>query len=192
MDPMAFFRKRAPRRIIGRYRAPAPSPRPPLATLVDEARMVAHAAVRMAVKNRIIVLAAGERRDFDPVLLRAFTRETLEQLAQQQRAAAEYERAGQHAIRRGPVLAGLAAALFLVFSRHDVRGLRALSATTRQKSAGVQSGASRAATCCSEPSVGRHAQRSSSRRSCRRRRFSSVESLTCNIAPIIVSPTVGR
>ena len=109
MDPMAFFRKRAPRRIIGRYRAPAPSPRPPLATLVDEARMVAHAAVRMAVKNRIIVLAAGERRDFDPVLLRAFTRETLEQLAQQQRAAAEYERAGQHAIRRGPVLAGLAA-----------------------------------------------------------------------------------
>ena len=111
MDPMAFFRKRAPRRIIGRYRAPAPSPRPPLATLVDEARMVAHAAVRMAVKNRIIVLAAGERRDFDPVLLRAFTRETLEQLAQQQRAAAEYERAGQHAIRRGPVLAGLAAAL---------------------------------------------------------------------------------
>ncbi|WP_294177908.1 hypothetical protein, partial [uncultured Schumannella sp.] len=108
---MAFFRKRAPRRIIGRYRAPAPTPRPPLATLVDEARMVAHSAVRMAVKNRVIVTAAGERRDFDPAQLRAFARESLEQLAQQQRAAAEYGRGGDHDIRRGPVLAGLATAL---------------------------------------------------------------------------------
>lgn len=111
MEEMAFFRKRAPRRIIGRYRAPAPAPRPPLATLVEEARMVAHAAVRMSVKNRIIVTAAGERKDFDPVQLRAFARETLEQLAQQQRAAAEYERAGNQGTRRGPVLGGLASAL---------------------------------------------------------------------------------
>lgn len=112
MGAMALFRRRAPRRIIGRYKAPPTLPAPSVEHLVDESRMVAHSAARMAVKNRLIMDAAGRRLDFDASALRGFARETLEQLAQQQRAAAEYEadREGGSG-RRGAVLRGLADAL---------------------------------------------------------------------------------
>lgn len=109
MGGMALFgRRRVPRRLIGRYR-PTPSAAPPaLEQLVEDSRLVAHSATRMAVKNRLIMDAAGHRLDFDASRLRAEAQETLEQLAQQQRAAADYEAETGGDPRRGPVLRALA------------------------------------------------------------------------------------
>jgi len=104
-------RRRVPRKWVGWYRRPKRQKPPSLEHLVDEARMVAHSATRMAVKNRLLVDAAGLRQDIDLPGLRGAARETLEQLAQQQRAAADYEAERGGDPRRGPVLRGLAEAL---------------------------------------------------------------------------------
>lgn len=109
---MALFRRgRVPRRIIGRYKREAPAEPVSIDHLIEESRLVAHSATRMAVKNRLIMDAAGRRLDIDIPGLRAAASETLEQLAQQQRAAADYERERGGDPRRGPVLIGLAEAL---------------------------------------------------------------------------------
>lgn len=106
-----FGRGRVSRRIIGRYK-PAPTAAPATTDhLVEESRLVAHSATRMAVKNRLIMDAAGRREDIDLPGLRAEAREQLEQLAQQQRAAADYEAQKGGDPRRRPVLIGLAEAL---------------------------------------------------------------------------------
>jgi len=106
-----FGRGRVSRRIIGRYKPAAQSAPASTDHLVEESRLVAHSATRMAVKNRLIMDAAGRRLDIDVPGLRAEASETLEQLAQQQRAAADYERARGGDPRRRPVLIGLAEAL---------------------------------------------------------------------------------
>ncbi len=61
---MALFRKR--RRVdVGRYVAPAPRPEVPVDELVDEGVMIAGAALRLAIKNGIVLRALRDRADFD-------------------------------------------------------------------------------------------------------------------------------
>jgi hypothetical protein len=61
---MAWF-KRKPRVDVGTFE-PLPFVEPaPIERVVDEAMMIARTAVRMAVKNRIIVEAIREDRDYD-------------------------------------------------------------------------------------------------------------------------------
>lgn len=61
---MALFRKR--RRVdVGRYVAPDPRPELPVDELVDEGALIAGAAVRLAVKNGIVLRALRDRADYD-------------------------------------------------------------------------------------------------------------------------------
>lgn len=109
---MTFFRKRVARKLVGRYEDPPARPEPSIGHLVDDARLLAHAGVRMAVKNSLIVDAAGRRRDFDLPALRTVARESLEQLAEQQRVVADAEdRRDKVGYRRVLVLRGLVSAL---------------------------------------------------------------------------------
>lgn len=108
---VSLFRKRVPRKAIGRYRAAPTRPEPSIDRLVHDARLLAHAGVRMAVKNSLIVDAAGRRVDFDLAALRTVARESLVQLAEQQRVIAESEDRSEADYRRVLVLRGLVSAL---------------------------------------------------------------------------------
>jgi hypothetical protein len=59
-----LFRRR-PRLNLGKFRAPEPIAEAPIKRVVEEGVLIARNAVRMAVKNRIIVDAARDHLDFD-------------------------------------------------------------------------------------------------------------------------------
>lgn len=91
---MIFRRKRVSRRIIGRFRKPEPTPELPIEQLVEDGRMMAHGAARMAVKNHLIVRAAGDRRDLDVEAAVDVARARLLELAGEQDEAARREAGG--------------------------------------------------------------------------------------------------
>lgn len=62
--------------------APGPDT-PSTGRIVDEGMLIALAAVRMALKNRIIVGALRDHSDYDPVKYAAFARQELNEVARQ-------------------------------------------------------------------------------------------------------------
>lgn len=85
---MSLFRRRR-RADVGTFEAPPRRPVVSDAHLVDESRMIAHSAVRMALKNRIIVDVLRDRVDFDPDRVAGIARDQLEDLAEQETLTAE-------------------------------------------------------------------------------------------------------
>lgn len=81
---MALFRRR--RRVdVGRYVAPAPTPDVPVADLVDEGALIAGSAVRLAVKNSIVLRALRDRVDYDEAAALDLVRTELRGLADEKR-----------------------------------------------------------------------------------------------------------
>jgi hypothetical protein len=62
--------------------APVPGT-PSTARIVDEGMLIALSAVRMAVKNRIIVAALRDHHDYDPALYADVVRQELQEVARQ-------------------------------------------------------------------------------------------------------------
>jgi hypothetical protein len=62
---------------------------PPLARIVDEGLLIALSAVRMAVKNDIIVSGLAEHADYDPARFAATARRQLRHLAEENQESAE-------------------------------------------------------------------------------------------------------
>lgn len=86
---MSFFRRRRRGRVdLGRYEAPPPATPATDERLVDESRMIAHSAVRMALKNRIILDVLRDGRDFDLDRIHRFTRDQLSELAEEAEVSA--------------------------------------------------------------------------------------------------------
>lgn len=86
-------KKRAPRRLPKRVLAPVPE-------IVEQGLLVADVAVRMTVKNAIIMNALKEHADFDKEQIIGMVRNTVEELA------AERERDARHIARvRGEIRA---------------------------------------------------------------------------------------
>jgi len=77
-----LFRRR-PRLNLGKFRAPEPIEPAPIERIVEEGVLIARNAVRMAVKNRIIVDAARDHLDFDDGALAGFVHVEFDQLAEQ-------------------------------------------------------------------------------------------------------------
>jgi hypothetical protein len=50
---------------VGAYEAPEPVEPPPVSRVIEEGLLIAESAVRMAVKNRIIVSAVRDQNDYD-------------------------------------------------------------------------------------------------------------------------------
>ena len=87
---------------LGKYVAPDPVPPAPIERVVDEGVMIATTAVRMAVKNHIIVDALRESLDYDAESLAAVARDELEKLAQQNVTSARDQREARNIhIHRG-------------------------------------------------------------------------------------------
>lgn len=79
---MALFRKR--RRVdVGRYVAPAPRPELPVDELVDEGVLIAGSALRLAVKNGIVLRALRDRADYDEAEALDAVRHELRDLAEE-------------------------------------------------------------------------------------------------------------
>jgi hypothetical protein len=79
---MALFRRK--RRDVGTFEPPAPRPAPDPEHLVDEGLMIAESAIRMSVKNHLIVQALRHRADFDPAELAGVAAERMLELADQE------------------------------------------------------------------------------------------------------------
>ena len=93
---MRLFRRR--RRVnVGTYRPPLEWPEPTVEETVDEALLIADVAVKLAVKNLIIVRALQEYADYSEDRLLAATREELRNLIAEKGADADRVDA-QHAV----------------------------------------------------------------------------------------------
>ena len=103
---MRFIRRR-PRLNLGKFRAPEPIEAAPIERVVEEGVLIARNAVRMAVKNRIIVDAARDHLDFDDGALAGLVHVEFDQLAEQ----AEHLLRGSHTDRNRAVQEGLAEGL---------------------------------------------------------------------------------
>jgi hypothetical protein len=107
---VAFF-KRTKRVNLGKYVAPKPTPPAPVERVIDEGVMIATTAVRMSVKNHIIVDALREGLDYDPEALAAVAIAELEKLAAQNAQSARDQYTARNiGIHRGLADALLAAA----------------------------------------------------------------------------------
>ncbi|GAB3409870.1 hypothetical protein GCM10027515_29350 [Schumannella luteola] len=71
---MAWFRRRR-RADLGTFEPPAPLPPTPIDQVLADGLLLARSAVRMAVKNLLIVAALRDRRDYDLDVLRLGARE---------------------------------------------------------------------------------------------------------------------
>lgn len=83
---------------VGRFVAPPAVPPPPIDRVIDEGFMISLSAVRMALKNRIILGALREDRRYDLDVYSGIAREEFETLAAEhdddaERVAAEYRAA---------------------------------------------------------------------------------------------------
>lgn len=103
---MSIFRRR-PRLNLGKFRAPEPVEEAPIERVVEEGVLIARNAVRMAVKNRIIVDAARDHLDYDDGALAGLVHVEFDQLAEQ----AERLLRGSHTARNRAVQEGLAEGL---------------------------------------------------------------------------------
>ncbi|TQO19338.1 hypothetical protein FB472_0882 [Rhodoglobus vestalii] len=103
---MRLFRRR-PRLNLGKFRAPEPVEAAPIDRVVDEGVLIARNAVRMAVKNRIIVDAARDHLDYDDGALAGMVHVEFDQLAEQ----AERLLRVTHTARNRAVQEGLAEGL---------------------------------------------------------------------------------
>ncbi|MCU1440929.1 MAG: hypothetical protein JWP85_1926 [Rhodoglobus sp.] len=93
---MRLFRRR--RRVnVGTYRPPLEWPEPTVEETVEEALLIANVAVKLALKNLIIVHALQERADYSADRLLAATREELRNLVDEKDADADRVDA-QHAV----------------------------------------------------------------------------------------------
>jgi hypothetical protein len=101
-----LFRRR-PRLNLGKFRAPEPIAEAPIKRVVEEGVLIARNAVRMAVKNRIIVDAARDHLDFDDGALAGLVHIEFDQLAEQ----AEHLLKASHTSRNRAVQNGLAEGL---------------------------------------------------------------------------------
>jgi len=83
---MRFFRRRAD---VGKYEDPPVRPLAPFDSVVDDGVMISLAAVRLAAKNRIILSAVRDRKNFDPSGLASFIRTVLTRLAEENEETAD-------------------------------------------------------------------------------------------------------
>ena len=98
---MGIFR-RTKRVNLGKYVAPEPVPPAPIERVVDEGLMIATTAVRMSVKNHLIVDAIRDSLDYDAGALADVARAELEKLARQNVDAAREQREARNIhIHRG-------------------------------------------------------------------------------------------
>ncbi|MEL0627441.1 hypothetical protein V6245_10840 [Salinibacterium amurskyense] len=79
---MRLFRRR-PRLNLGKFTAPEPVEEAPIERVVEEGVLIARNAVRMAVKNRIIVDAARDHLDYDDGALAGLVHVEFDHLADQ-------------------------------------------------------------------------------------------------------------
>jgi hypothetical protein len=79
---VAFFRRRRSVN-VGKYVAPEEMPPPPIERVVDEGVLIAITAVRMHVKNEIIVRAIKNDADYNVAELAEVAREEFESVARQ-------------------------------------------------------------------------------------------------------------
>jgi hypothetical protein len=97
---MRLFRRR--RRVdLGKYRAPLEWPEPTVEETVEEAMLIAGSAVRLALKNLVIVRALQERADYSVEHLLGATREEFLNLADEKeadarRVDAQHDYAAEH------------------------------------------------------------------------------------------------
>ncbi len=77
---MSLFRRRR-RTDVGRYEPPPAAAPPPLEHIIDEGMIIAESAVRMTVRNALIVAALRDGDDYDAERLAAITRQRLLELA---------------------------------------------------------------------------------------------------------------
>jgi hypothetical protein len=92
---------------LGKFRAPEPVEAAPIERVVEEGVLIARNAVRMAVKNRIIVDAARDHLDYDDGVLAGFVHVEFDDLANQ----AERLLTVSHSARNRAVQKGLAEGL---------------------------------------------------------------------------------
>ncbi|WP_307784301.1 MULTISPECIES: hypothetical protein [unclassified Salinibacterium] len=103
---MSIFRRR-PRLNLGKFKAPEPVEEAPIERVVEEGVLIARNAVRMAVKNRIIVDAARDHLDYDDGALAGLVHVEFDHLAEQTEPLLR----GSHTDRNRAVQAGLAEGL---------------------------------------------------------------------------------
>jgi hypothetical protein len=73
---------------VGKYRDPAPRENAPVDRVILDGLLIAESAVRMAVKNRLIVDTLRDSHDFDPDALAIVAREEFLALAEQNEGSA--------------------------------------------------------------------------------------------------------
>jgi len=74
---------------LGEFKAPPELPLAPIEQVVEEGHMIAASAVRMAVKNRLLVRALRDDREYDPAALVKAARWQFAELAEENEEAAE-------------------------------------------------------------------------------------------------------
>lgn len=73
---------------LGEFKAPPEVPLAPIEQVVEEGHLIATSAVRMAVKNRLLVAALRDDREYDPQALTAVARRQFTELASENEDAA--------------------------------------------------------------------------------------------------------
>ncbi|TPW72959.1 hypothetical protein [Schumannella sp. 10F1B-5-1] len=97
---MAWFRRRR-RADLGTFEPPAPLPPTPLDQVISDGLLLARSAVRMAVKNLLIVAALRDRRDYDHAVLLLGAREEYLLLARHNVSAAQRMESDHRAEEQG-------------------------------------------------------------------------------------------
>lgn len=130
---MGLF-KRTKRVDLGKYEAPPFSPPAPVERVTEEGVLIAASAVRMAVKNQLIVAALRDHLDYDPDRLAEFAR--LEFLAIADQSDASGDRAQQKRDTADPwkAAASLGGQLVEEIDEHERRAIlhHALGAMLRE------------------------------------------------------------
>ena len=105
---MRFFRRRRRHRVdVGRYKPPPEREPVPLERVVDEGMIIAESAVRMTVRNFLVVAALRDRSDFDADALAELTRDRLLELADEEDASSTRTRGRERFDERGVRLVGM-------------------------------------------------------------------------------------
>ncbi|RNE62588.1 hypothetical protein [Cryobacterium tepidiphilum] len=74
---------------LGEFKAPPEMPLAPIERVVEEGHLIAASAVRMAVKNRLLVRALRDDREYDPRALVRVAKRQFTELAEENEEAAE-------------------------------------------------------------------------------------------------------